>query len=405
MEAQSQSRLGQLAAWAIIAAVAAVVAVANWHDIQRSKRPTTHGALLGATAASHTSRENLDARIREMDARLVTNPDDSGAAVLLADALVRQTRVTGHASLAQRAEQVLARVLRDDPANYDANRMLATVYLSEHRFRDAIDVAAKCRTARPADPLNDGILGDAHLELGEYDEAFAAFDEMMQRRPSAAAYARVAYARELQGHLDGAVAAMQMAVDATSPADPEGLAWARTQLGDLYWQMGRRHDAKAAYAWASQAFPGHPFAVIGYAKTVAAEGDRAGALALLKNLAAESPTPDLFARIGDLLADMGRHDEADRAYALAEAAWRQDAPEPKNLARFLADHNRRVDEAVAIAERASHDRDDIFTDDALAIASFKAGRIADAKRAMARALRTGTKDASILAHAALINGV
>jgi hypothetical protein len=35
-------------------------------------------------------------------------------------------------------------------------------------------------------------------------------------------------------------------------------------------------------------------------------------------------------------------------------------------------------------------------------AYYKAGRIADARRVIARALRTGTKDASIRAHAAAI---
>ena len=91
--------------------------------------------------------------------------------------------------------------------------------------------------------------------------------------------------------------------------------------------------------------------------------------------------------------------EAAVQWALAEATWRSDAPEPKNLARFLADHDRKIGEAVTIAEQAATDRHDIFTDDALAWAYFKAGRIGDAKTAIARALRTGTKDAAIRAHA------
>ena len=56
---------------------------------------------------------------------------------------------------------------------------------------------------------------------------------MMQLRPSAAAYARAAYARELQGDLDGALRLMQMAADATSPHDPESQAWHYAQVGDL----------------------------------------------------------------------------------------------------------------------------------------------------------------------------
>jgi hypothetical protein len=88
--------------------------------------------------------------------------------------------------------------------------MLATVYLSEHRFRDAIREAARARDERPRDDWNYGVMGDGHLELGEYDEAFASFKQMMDLRPTAAAYARVSYALELQGKLDAAIEAMRL---------------------------------------------------------------------------------------------------------------------------------------------------------------------------------------------------
>jgi tetratricopeptide (TPR) repeat protein len=338
-----------------------------------------------------------------MEERLEQHPNDLHAALLLADALQRLMRVTGNAGLAVQAEHVLIAALRESPSNYDASRMLGSVYLSQHRFRDAIAVAEQNRAVRPYDPVNDGVIGDGHLELGEYEEAFDAFDRMVARRPSAAAYARVAYARELQGHLDGALEAMRLAADATDPNDVEGLAWAQAQIGDIYLQLGNLQLAKDAYARASHTFPGHPFAVIGYANVLAREGDVDGALALLEGLAASSPTPDLAARIGDLLERRGRHDEAQRQYGLAEAGWRSEAPDPKNFARFLADHNRKIDEAVALAEQAAADRDDIFTDDALAWAYYKAGRLSDAKAAIARALRTGTRDRDIRAHAASIS--
>jgi hypothetical protein len=127
-----------------------------------------------------------------------------------------------------------------------------------------------------------------------------------------------------------------------------------------------------------------------------------GALELLRGLSEKSPTPDLAARTGELLDRLGRHADAERQYALAEAGWRGDAPEPKNLARFLAEHDCKIPEAIAIAETAAADRRDIFTEDALAWAYFKAGRTTDAKRAIAMALRTGTRDAAIRAHAAAI---
>jgi len=386
----------------IIGAVVVMVAVANWRDTQRSRESQTAAPPIGTAGAPPTSRAALERRIAEMEARLRTKPDDATAALALADALLRQTRVAGNPGLALRAEQVLARVLTDDPSNYDANRMLGALYLSEHRFRDAVAIGEKNQAARPYDPVNYGVIGDGHLELGEYEQAFDAFDRMMTLRPSAAAYARVAYARELQGNLDGAIASMTLAAEATNVEDPEGLAWTHSQVGDLYLQRGKIPEAKREYAIASHAFPGHPFAVVGYARAIAAEGDRNGALSLLQGLARTSPTPDVAARTGDLLERLGRRGEAERQFALAETGWRVDAPDPKNLARFLADHDRRIEEAVSVAEKAAEVRHDIFTEDALAWAYFKSGRLDAAKRALALALRTGTVDRDIRAHAAAI---
>jgi tetratricopeptide (TPR) repeat protein len=72
------------------------------------------------------------------------------------------------------------------------------------------------------------------------------------------------------------------------------------------------------------------------------------------------------------------------------------------LARFLAEHDRHLDEAVVLAEGAAADRHDIFTEDSLAWAYFKAGRLTEAAAASTQALRLGAKDRTILYHAAAI---
>lgn len=385
----------------IVALAIAIVTHANWRDGKQSRGRETAALQLGVPGVSATSRVDLESRVTAMESRLATNPDDVRAAVHLADALLRLTRVSGNAGLAARAEEVLKKGLVEAPGDYEANRTLGALYLSQHRFRDAIAAGRKTRDLRPHDPVNYGVIGDGYLELGDYEQAFAAFDRMMQLRPSAAAYARVAYARELQGDINGAIASMKLAADATGADDHEGLAWTHAQIGELYFELGRFHDAKVEYSTASRAFPGHPFAVSGYAKTIAAEGDAAGALTLLENLARTSLTPDLAARIGDLLERLGRHEEARRQYALAEAGWRGDAPEPRSLARFLADHGK-GDQAVEVAEAAAAERHDIFTEDALAWAYFKSGRLDEANKAMALALRTGTRDRDIRSHAEAI---
>jgi tetratricopeptide (TPR) repeat protein len=360
------------------------------------------GAHAPNARAATTSREHLQRTIDAMRQRLSRQPADAQAAVALADALLRQARVSGNAGLASVAEQALTRVLKDEPLEYDARRMLAAVYLSEHRFRDAIREAERTRSQRPDDDWNYGVLGDGHVELGEYDEAFAAFQRMMDLRPTAGAYARAAYAFELSGRLDAALEAMRLSTDATAPNDPESLAWHHAQMGDLYRQLGRLDEADFEYRWAERSFPGHPFAKVGLAKMKETRGDRQGALAAYEELMSRTPSPDAAEKLGDLYASLGRMPEASQQYALAEAGWRFDSPQPAALARFLADHDRRLDEAVRLSEQAAADRHDIFTEDALAWCYFKAGRLDDADAAMQRARRTGTRDRMILAHAAAI---
>jgi tetratricopeptide (TPR) repeat protein len=357
---------------------------------------------LRAEQAVSTSRDALTRTIAEGRAQLMRDPDDAGTAVTLADALLRHTRVTGHAGLSVEAGDVLRGVLRDDPDSYEARRMLGSVYLSLHRFRDALREATACLTVRPDDAFVLGVLGDAHLELGEYDQAFAAFDRMNQAKPTAASYARASYARELQGDLVEATRFMQMALEATAPQDSESVAWHRAQIGHLYLIRGRLDEARREFAHAEFVFAGHPFASAGLARVAAASGDLRGALTILERRLSENPLPDDFALAGDVFAALGQPDAAERHYRLAEAAWRSDVPEPARLARFMAERHRRLDEALDLAEATFAERRDIYTADALAWTLFQQGQVDRAEVVMAEALRTGTADRVTLYHAAAI---
>jgi hypothetical protein len=74
----------------------------------------------------------------------------------------------------------------------------------------------------------------------------------------------------------------------------------------------------------------------------------------------------------------------------------------RELAVFLADHDRDLDEALVLARTEAAVRDDVYTNDALAWVAFKRGDLRTAKRATARALRLGTQDATFHHHAAKI---
>ena len=89
---------------------------------------------------------------------------------------------------------------------------------------------------------------------------------MVRLRPDAASYARVAYARELQGQLPEALRLMRMAAEATNPSDLESLAWHDAQIGNILLKMGDIDGAAREFARADYIFPGHPDARDGLAK-------------------------------------------------------------------------------------------------------------------------------------------
>ena len=390
--------------WVALTIVAATAAAVVPHLISgarpRQEAPLSIGPAVGMPGAPPTTTSGLQQRIDDMDRRLRATPDDTGAAVLLADALLRQARATNDGRPAGRASEVLNAALKQHPGQYDVLRMLGAIYLSQHRFREALAAGRRSRDLRPDDAWNYGVMGDAQIELGEYSGAFDAFDKMMELRPNAAAYARVAYARELRGDVTGALAAMHMAAKATAPNDPEAQAWYAVQTGELYLKMHRWDDADREYRRALFVFPNYPLAVTGQGKLQVARGDRGRALTIYLEQLKRTPTLDLAARIGDLYAERGDAAQSAHYYQLAEdLAGPGVAQTEGNLALFLADHDRKLSVAVQIAETVAAARHDIFTEDALAWAYYKSGRLDEAYAASQRALRTGTRDEALLSRA------
>lgn len=387
------------AAAGVVVAVLAVLRLPSASSAAAAVPP----ARIGDRAALQTSRDSLQSIIIRMRARTSTDAGDGEAAVLLADALMRAARVEGDATLPLEAERAIRAALAHDPDDYPARRMLGAVLLAQHRFRDAASAARSALSARPADAWNYAVIGDALLELGEYEAAFDAFDELNRRRPDATSYARAAYAREVQGDLDAAQEFMRMAAAATGAHDPEAHAWYLSQLGHLSLLNGRTEEAEVQFAQAEFTFPGHPYAHTGRVRILIAKGELRNAYTLL----ARGPdTPETWAIRGDLARRLGDAAASAAAYREAERlerdGWEQEAPQPGALARFLAERRMRTSEALALAEKAAADRRDIHTMDALAWSYFRAGQVARASDAIQAALRTGTRDPRIRCHATAI---
>jgi tetratricopeptide (TPR) repeat protein len=385
---------------AVLAAFAVVAAVMARRPLASTRSAPVD--LIGSLGAPVADPNGLSTRIATLETRLAANPADHAAGIALAEALVRQSRVTGNAAFAARGEQRLRAALTSDPGDYEAQRLLGVVLLSLHRFDEAVAAGERARAMRPDDAFVYGVIGDGLLELGRYHDAFTAFQRMVDMRPNAASYARASYAQELQGDLDGALHTMHRAANATSPRDAEGLAWTWSQVGDLLLRLDRLAEADACYRRALALFPGHPFAIFGQARVLAARSRDDEAMALAVALLQRAPALRLAAFIGDLHARNRRPREAERLYAMAEAIGRDTAATDESLAGFLAERDRKLDEAVSLAERAAARRQDVHTLDALAWAYFRAGRLQDAATAADKATAIGTRERRVVLHAAAI---
>src|SRR5688500_13057898 len=230
--------------------------------------------------------------------------------------LQQQARVSGNPALYPRAEQALRKALRLDPRNASALRGLSALAASRHRFQESLVLARRAHALEPDVAAVYGLIGDASLELGRYREAFAAFDRMAALKPSTNAYARISYAREITGDLRGALAAMELAVDAAGVGEPA--AWTRTLTGNLLLSQRKLAEAKRRFREALAFVPGHPAALAGLAEIRSARGDLRGAVALNRRAAAAAPVPEFAASLGDALAQLGRSHEAERAWGRAE---------------------------------------------------------------------------------------
>src|SRR5687768_15337620 len=142
--------MGAVCAAAGMSILAAACGVAR--DAAAARGPVLQAlSPRGAARVASTSRVGLEQTVSLASARLAREPGNADAAVALADALLRQSRVLGDGALALRAEQVLVRALTADSDRYALKRSLAAVYLSQHRFRDALSTAHQCFAVRQDD--------------------------------------------------------------------------------------------------------------------------------------------------------------------------------------------------------------------------------------------------------------
>lgn len=389
----------------VLTAAAGLVLAALLGFRYGSKREAAKQSPFNLTAGNAQPKTPGDRLVLTAQSLVEHEPKAASGYNMLASAYMQKARETGDFSLNAKAEEALARAEAAEPGDYEALKLRAKLLLTYHRFAEALEVARRAQSVNPRDHDNYGAMADALVELGDYDNAVAAAQAMVDLRPDTASYSRVSYLRELHGDTKGAIDSMRMAVEAASPKDPEGVAWCRVHLGDALAREGRAAEAEREYDHALFVFPDYHVALAAKARARLTAGDADAAVQLYRRAIERVPLPDYAAALGDLLTKLGRADEARRQYELVEFVERSGAQEgtyTRQLAMFWADHDTKLDDALAVARSERVARKDIYTADLLAWCLYKKGRYAEAKAATDEALLLGTRDPKLLFHAGMI---
>lgn len=258
-----------------------------------------------------------------LKATIQNNPNDYASRLKMADLFIVEARATGnYGYYYPAAVEMIDGVLEENPEKPDdkfrALTSKAVILLSYHKFEEARETGRKALAINPHNSRVYGILTDANVEMGDYQQAIKMADSMVAIRPDLRSYSRISYLREIHGDVAGAKEAMQRAITAGAPGHEETV-WSRVTLGQLHETYGEIDEAKAQYQAALDSREGYPFALRGLASVAAKKGNYEEAEKLLKQAIENRPDASFYENLALVYEQMDRLDAMnefrDKAFA------------------------------------------------------------------------------------------
>ena len=356
---------------------------------------------------------NTKRNVALLQNKIEANPADIKSKIALANNFILESRATGNYAYYDIAAMKLANdVLEMDSNNFEALTLKSLIYLSQHHFADGLATAEKAKNRAPHNAFVYGVLVDGNVEMGNYDSAVLCAQQMMDIRPDLRSYARASYLREINGDYPGAIEAMKLAIEAGAPGD-EATEWSRIQLGHLYENTGDLKSAEMNYQIALNERPGYMHAYAGMARLAMAAKDYNKAIGFYKqasNDAIEGAFKEELATVyflsgqkekaneltGLLIDELNKNaqaantDESIGHYADKELAYAYLSVNKydKALEHALLEYNRRPK--------------NIEVNETVAWVNYKKGDVSKALPFIAEALKTNSKNPTLLCRAGLI---
>ncbi|MDF2379478.1 MAG: tetratricopeptide repeat protein [Candidatus Gracilibacteria bacterium] len=323
----------------------------------------------------------------------------------LASLYLQGIRESADPSLYEKIKQVMESARSLEPDNNNILFFEAQVDLGRHLFSDALKKAIRLTSASPKTNYFYGVLADAHIELGNYDEAEQALEIMINLRPDFSSYSRIAYLREIFGDREGAIEMMEYSTE-SSIAIPENFAWSISELGRL-WSISDKNKATQAFESALNTYPNYTPALMGLAKIDMAEKNYQKAITKLEKALSILPLPEYATLLADLHEKQGNFQKAEAYYKLVDIGYDRIEASGTDVrmerTKYRLDRNILPKESLAIAQQLYKEKPTVFVADLVAWAHFRNGNREEAKGWIKKAQETGIQNPSIIKHSQLIS--
>ncbi len=336
--------------------------------------------------------------------KLRAQPTEAARWISLGDALAQEQRDSANPTFYDHAERAYQTAHTLQPQLAPALTGLAWVAGGRHQFPQSIDWAQQAIAVDAENATACGILGDAALELGHYDEALDHYQKMMDLRPDLSSWSRGAHLLWITGNKSKATWLMERALKAGAPF-AENTAWCRAKLAMMHFSDGALKPAAQVLEPAIQAGSKNIHVLLAAGRIATALGDVGTARAHYATILTSGPQHDALCALGDLCAAEGHAEEAETYFTQVETLHQQHLATAVHdhmaMAKFYADHERNLVEALRLGEQAKLTQN-VLEADVLAWVYLKNHDLPHAVETMKRALRQHTPDAEMEYHAGCI---
>lgn len=265
-------------------------------------------------------------------------------------------------------------------------RALARNYISQHRFKESLELLQKAETIGEGLKITQKMLFDVHLELGNYKEAKYYLNEIVNTSDFDYLIRLSKWSDHL-GNLDAAIKYMEKAkVIAESSNIPSTKQWVYTNLADYYGHAGRISDSYMHYLKALRLDPEDAYAKKGIAWIVYSyEKNPDEALRILNTVTKSYNAPDYYLLKAEIAEFKGDYKLKDTQLNLYENAIKNDmygAMYNKHNALIFVENPKETAKALQIANTEITNRPTPQSYSLLAWTYYNHGDVKDALEVM-----------------------